>query len=401
MGLLRILLAISVVVVHSAQGRLFGIEFVGGQAAVQAFYVISGFYMALVLNRKYLAGREGYQTFILARLFRLFPAYLFVLGLTILLAATNLVHHPALDRWREQADRMSLPTMALYAGSQVTLIGQDAVWFTEYDEATGEARFAPSAHHAESPAQQAALLQPDARTPTPAIPSAVRAGMEFLFVAQAWTLAVELLFYVIAPFVVRRLGAIGVLFVLSWAVRLVLYQFGYRDSPWSYRFFPSELAMFLMGSAGYHFYAWCERRHPELLRRGGLLALPAMVGVILFLFQFSVPLRALIVAGATAVSVPFVFGLTKKSRVDRWIGELSYPVYISHELIRLALIHYTGRADVLWMVLLTLVASVAIMLLIEWPVERLRAEFVQRCRRRPSSGAPIASAPSVVGSGTV
>ena len=48
MGLLRLILAISVVIWHSSP--IFGISLVGGQAAVQAFYIISGFYMALILN---------------------------------------------------------------------------------------------------------------------------------------------------------------------------------------------------------------------------------------------------------------------------------------------------------------------------------------------------------------
>jgi peptidoglycan/LPS O-acetylase OafA/YrhL len=30
------------------------------------------------------------------------------------------------------------------------------------------------------------------------------------------------------------------------------------------------------------------------------------------------------------ISLPFIFKFTKDSRVDRYIGELSYPIYISH-----------------------------------------------------------------------
>ena len=29
-------------------------------------------------------------------------------------------------------------------------------------------------------------------------------------------------------------------------------------------------------------------------------------------------------------SIPFIFELTKNSKVDRYIGELSYPLYITH-----------------------------------------------------------------------
>lgn len=51
MGLIRILLAISVIASHS--DALFGFNFVGGGLAVQAFFMISGFYMALILSGKY------------------------------------------------------------------------------------------------------------------------------------------------------------------------------------------------------------------------------------------------------------------------------------------------------------------------------------------------------------
>jgi peptidoglycan/LPS O-acetylase OafA/YrhL len=373
-GLIRLLLALSVVIVHSSQQRLFGSELVGGQAAVQAFYVISGFYMALVLNKKYPPGIDGYRTFILARLYRLFPAYGFILLLTIALAATNVVHHPALGRWKSEIGQMTWPTIALYGGSQLTLIGQDAVWFTEYDPVTHSADFAPYAKHAESPA---ATPAGDTTTRPADAMNVTRPGMDFLFVAQAWTLGVELLFYCVAPFIVRRIGLIGLFFILSWAVRLTLAKYGLRENPWSYRFFPSELAMFLMGSAGYHVYARLQSRE-EMLRKLGVGALVALLVVVFFLFKFDVPLRSLIVACATAACVPFIFALTKSNRFDRWVGELSYPVYISHELVRLGLIHHRGQADVLSMVLLTLVVSIALMLLVEQPIERMRARFIAR-----------------------
>jgi peptidoglycan/LPS O-acetylase OafA/YrhL len=51
MGILRFILALSVVIFHA--GACWGVKMVQGQVAVQAFYLISGFYMALILNGKY------------------------------------------------------------------------------------------------------------------------------------------------------------------------------------------------------------------------------------------------------------------------------------------------------------------------------------------------------------
>lgn len=84
MGLLRFLLAISVVCAHC--GSFFGrISFVGGEIAVQSFFIISGFYMSLVLDRKYdaAANLTNYKLFITNRLLRLYPIYWIILILTI------------------------------------------------------------------------------------------------------------------------------------------------------------------------------------------------------------------------------------------------------------------------------------------------------------------------------
>ncbi len=70
MGILRILLAISVVLAHSSS--IFGFSLVGGQIAVQAFYIISGFYMALILNEKYIGANNSYKLFISNRFLRLY-----------------------------------------------------------------------------------------------------------------------------------------------------------------------------------------------------------------------------------------------------------------------------------------------------------------------------------------
>ena len=51
MGTIRLLLAISVVIAHS--NPFFGQRLWEGEIAVELFFIISGFYMALILNEKY------------------------------------------------------------------------------------------------------------------------------------------------------------------------------------------------------------------------------------------------------------------------------------------------------------------------------------------------------------
>ena len=72
MGLLRLLLAFSVVIAHTSP--VFGYVGIGGQA-VPAFFIISGFYMNLVLSRKYMLCDNGIRTFYFNRFIRIFPIY--------------------------------------------------------------------------------------------------------------------------------------------------------------------------------------------------------------------------------------------------------------------------------------------------------------------------------------
>lgn len=69
-----------------------------------------------------------------------------------------------------------------------------------------------------------------------------------LLVPQAWTLGVELSFYLLAPFIISSRKAIYILIIYSLGLRLVLIKIGIgMNDPWNYRFFPTELALFLVG----------------------------------------------------------------------------------------------------------------------------------------------------------
>src|SRR5690606_11320980 len=74
----------------------------------------------------------------------------------------------------------------------------------------------------------------------------------FMFIPQAWTISIEMMFYFIAPFIVRRKTAvIIVLFLLTAGLNIILQVSGFDYDPWTYRFFPAELLYFLAGVLGY------------------------------------------------------------------------------------------------------------------------------------------------------
>src|SRR5688572_272316 len=127
MGFLRFILAASVVAEHSTP--IFGLSLTGGLLAVKLFFIISGFYMALILDTKYVSQVNRYWLFITNRFLRIYPCYFVVLGLSLLFYGAASIHlgQPA-DRlmlWREafvRGDGLHLVWLVL---CQFTIVGMD------------------------------------------------------------------------------------------------------------------------------------------------------------------------------------------------------------------------------------------------------------------------------------
>src|SRR5258708_6221408 len=122
MGILRVILALSVVVAHV--GPLFGLRFFGGGVmGVETFYMVSGFYMALVLSTRY---RGRTRDFYFNRFLRLFPVYWLLVATFFVCSALYwlAVGHPlgALVSWQTSSN----PFHWLWAGiSNLALVGPD------------------------------------------------------------------------------------------------------------------------------------------------------------------------------------------------------------------------------------------------------------------------------------
>jgi peptidoglycan/LPS O-acetylase OafA/YrhL len=311
MGTLRFILAMSVVYGHS--GDFLGFPLIPGDTAVQSFYAVSGFYMALVLNEKYRPQSSTYFLFISNRFARLFPIYSAVLCLTLLLAFAvpylSWTEVPFVRQWHS-LPRLDWSSAAFLLGSQIVMWGQDLYFFLTLKE--GALAFWPDFHTAPAPL------------------------IGLLAIPQGWTLGIEFSFYAIAPFIVRRsVPAIAAALAASLFLRLLLqFAFGYDGDPWSYRFFPSELAVFLLGTLGYCVYKSRSVGFDRSLL--GIFAVAIVsVGVALLVNRWhglsriaSVSFLMLAVA-----AIPFLFQSTKDGLLDRHLGELSYPIYICHFLV--------------------------------------------------------------------
>lgn len=361
MGILRTILALAVVVYHSY--KIFGLRLCGGQVAVQSFYMVSGFYMALVLNEKY-TGAGSYRRFITSRFYRIFPVYWAVLLLAVLvsLAGWLFAGQPYyLSRYLSGKDCLSWTTILWFGFENVAVLGQDILYFLKLDEWC----------------HPVLVYNPLSFTHT---------GYQYLFVPQAWSISIECCFYLLAPLVVtRRVG---------WQVLLVLLSLGLRYfcattlylsfDPWTYRFFPFELAFFMAGSLAYRAYKLLETRNT--VQTPGYIFLGLLLGLIVFYDQLTLN-ESLKLYGfymVFLVGLPFIFYTFRHHRTDRYIGELSFSIYIIHHLVVLLLRRqFFGNPYLLayygYLVIgITLVLSVAMQRWLVEPLDRYRHRLTAR-----------------------
>jgi peptidoglycan/LPS O-acetylase OafA/YrhL len=356
-GKLRLILAISVVIVHTSP--LFGLKLVGGRGAVECFFVISGFYMSLVIRTKYgLSGSLGEQwrTFVAARFLRIYPAY----GLVLVVSAVFAVIF-GLSSLSEHPIKVSLAPLSLLAvvAANLTALGLDLVTFCGVTD---------SGH----------LVLARSFTTYP------HDGYHYLLVPQGWTLSLELYFYLLAPLLLRlRTRPLLCLIGLGFAGKILVLATSIPDEPWSYRFFPIELSLFALG-------ALVERHRRRFIVNSvplpayGVAVLAVVVG-----YQWVDRHATAIVALPVVVAVllPGVFAGTSRSRFDRLLGELSYPVYLVHHvLIGLLLrLHITSTVAAVG---LALACAFLLNRYFEIPVERARHAYVNRRLHRVAPAEP-------------
>jgi peptidoglycan/LPS O-acetylase OafA/YrhL len=95
---------------------------------------------------------------------------------------------------------------------------------------------------------------------------------------------------------------------------------------------------------------------------------------------------------AIACAIPFIFNAFKDVAWDRWVGDLSYPIYLSHLVIIGLVLTFNWPMPVTIAIGGTLALSIALLILVDRPMDRWRQ---MRAKRIPAAGAPVlASAPS-------
>jgi len=307
MGLIRFILACGVVICHTS--LIFGYKPLSGDLAVQCFYIISGFYMSLILNEKYV-GKNATYLFYTNRALKIFPVYW--VNLLLLISWSVFVYFkgkfPGTVTLYNQ-NYISPLVVIYFILSNIFLIGLD--WFFLFGLNKNGSLFFTKNFNSTNPKVY-----------------------NFAFNSIAWTVGTELIFYLFAPFIVtKKIWIIVTLLILSLGLRMGLAYHGLNFAPWNYMFFPTQIMFFMAGVLSYHLH---NRIKYMNFRKYGLLIL---YFVFLFIICFYYKIlqdsiyKEVFLFISTTLLIPFIFILTKNSKIDGFFGDLSYPIYISQAFV--------------------------------------------------------------------
>ena len=286
-------MAISVVLSHIAKTKSPFYQGFGGTNSVEIFFLVSGFYIALILDKTY----KSKRIFYLNRILRLYPIYLIVCLLVLL---TSIFRRGVAENLFDYTPFVLLISTL----SNLTLIGTD--WLMFFDTSNGGIQLTSS------------VVTGDRMR-------------DLLWIAPAWSLGIEITFYAMAPILCKWRSRFLLATIIGLCtIRIVFNQsdFNFVESPFDARFFPFELPYFLVGILLYRY-----RRDTKLETTIPLKYLYPALALLFLIFE---PLRSGLDLSRTAsmavlvivAAVVVLFG--QSSEFDRKFGELSYPIYISH-----------------------------------------------------------------------
>lgn len=274
MGTYRLILAGLVLYSH-AFGAMFGLA--PAVVAVISFFVISGYVMSLLIERTY-PRLKDIPAFYLDRSARLFPQYLFYVILTLVAAQVLGFTDPTLS------DRGFF-----YVLANLTML---PIGFYMFGLQTA------------------------------------------LYIPPAWSLGLEFTFYLAFPFFWLLPKACKYA-VLAVSIAVFAWAFtGRINSDWfGYRILPGVFFIFVAGAG---------IAHPKAVGKYYSIGVAVLMAVA-FLAHYAMPSISAIayhpynfdvaigtVIGVTAVSVLRKF---KSGKVDKYLGDLSYGVFLSHYLM--------------------------------------------------------------------
>lgn len=353
MGLLRILLALMVIQTHVGPISPFGpVLPLTGFEAVRLFFVISGFYMALILNEKY-TGPGSTGLFYRNRYMRLWPIYAFSLLFIAIMGAMNgilITNYYQIPIHEPLANFFSAPLhwQAAWLFSTTTLFGMDLFAWVEPTE--HGFRFAPMPGDDPNFSTVYLLNQP------------------------MMTVAIELMFYLAAPLIVRNVRRVLAALAIGTIYHLAIRLLDLNTLAWNYWIFLGSIYYFMLGALAYHF----NRRGLTYVGFGLILAVAAAI-------LLDKDNRILLIALGLALTLPALFASTTRNKWDRMIGELSYPIYVLHVPVWFYLFKdWPTDIRAAIVAVATVALSIPVYYFIQMPIDRWRQQRVTKGRISPT-----------------
>ena len=277
--------------------------------------------MALILNEKYSSNSLFYTN----RFLRLYPLYLlFLIGSVawFLFTWVYIGYRPPPFWIADALDKIPLWQRFALAISNLTMIGLDVPSLLHFRN--GAFEFLPYGGGTE-------LTDGYWGGWIPALP-------------QAWSLGVEIWFYLLAPALVRRAVSLQLLIAGASASIFLLMNNAYPLKLTS--LFPANLCYFMIGSVLYQFYR--SRFFKPLSGLTLWLSISAASACLLWVGNIQGAWISVLGLFLVACTFPYLFEATKDWRVDTFIGNLSYPIYLCHVLVT-AVLMATIRADMIYL----------------------------------------------------
>ncbi len=282
MGLLRFLLALTVALFHA--NPVYVNNFTSTDIAVHSFFILSGFYMAFIYRETYMHKISSYKLFITNRLLRIYPLYWTVLLLIVTVALSKLLFHWGSD------ENVLVRLFALPMHDRIWRIVQNVFFVITPDY----------------------WIQPF-KNP------------DFVIGPQVWSLQVEVPFYLLVPFIMRNHPR-KILTTLT-IILIVIYGFIFPIHILSEQsllyLFLSNVVYFFAGIVSYLLYTKSKLSKNQQI----FSLLFALTFMILIPTMQSISIMYYL---CLMLCIPGIFELTRTNTIDRFIGSLSYPLFISH-----------------------------------------------------------------------
>ncbi len=351
MGIIRFLLAVIVMLTH-----YMGYDFaIGSSNSVRIFFCISGFLMFYILCYK--KNYKNNLNFFTSRFLRIYPIYFFI---TLISLISMLIINDSFKKLSFFNLYKSIPLDGLLylIFANTTLLFQDLAYFLTISDnkLTFTSNFA----------LEKILI------------------WKGLILPQAWTVSIELMFYLIAPFIFRNIFIIILFFFISLAIKVFITTSNFNYDPWSYRFFFGELFFFLFGALSCKIILPFYKRNltKTLLRTTSFLSIFFSIFSIFFLFSFLDNNIYSIIIGLVIILLllPLLFIFSSYFKFDKNFGELSYPIFLSHMFIWHALTFFklelsNENTKIVLISLCTIIFSYFLNKFISRPIEIYRKKF--------------------------